>query len=76
MPIRPVLIVEDDTVLRATLAEHLIAEGSFLPEEAGSVADAEAKLSALIPTTMPSCSMLGCRMAMAATSAPSCGGTA
>ncbi len=42
---RPILIVEDDAELRATLAEQLAAEGSFLAEEAGSAAQAEAKLA-------------------------------
>jgi DNA-binding response OmpR family regulator len=42
---RPILIVEDDPALRATLAEQLAAEGSFLAEEAESAADAEAKLA-------------------------------
>jgi DNA-binding response OmpR family regulator len=42
---RPILIVEDDAVLRATLAEQLAAEGSFLAEEAESAAEAEAKLA-------------------------------
>jgi DNA-binding response OmpR family regulator len=46
MSIRPILIVEDDAALRATLAEQLLATGDFLPEEAASVADAAAKLSA------------------------------
>jgi DNA-binding response OmpR family regulator len=43
---RPVLIVEDDAALRATIAEQLASEGAFVAEEAGSAADAEAKLSA------------------------------
>jgi DNA-binding response OmpR family regulator len=41
---RPILIVEDDAALRATLAEQLAADGGFLAEEAGSAADAEAML--------------------------------
>ncbi|MBC4018713.1 response regulator transcription factor [Siccirubricoccus deserti] len=44
MAARPILIVEDDATLRATLAEQLIADGSFLPVEAASVAEAAAKL--------------------------------
>ena len=43
---RPILIVEDDAALRATIAEQLASEGAFAAEEAGNVADAEAKLSA------------------------------
>ncbi len=43
--IRPILIVEDDSALRATLAEQLAAEGGFLAEEAESAAAAEAKLA-------------------------------
>ncbi|WP_372618046.1 response regulator transcription factor [Falsiroseomonas sp.] len=42
---RPILIVEDDPALRATLAEQLMAEGGFLPHEAESAAEAEAKLA-------------------------------
>lgn len=41
---RPILIVEDDLALRATLAERLAAEGGFLAAEAGSAAEAHAKL--------------------------------
>jgi DNA-binding response OmpR family regulator len=43
---RPVLIVEDDAALRATMAEQLAFEGAFAAEEAANAADAEAKLSA------------------------------
>jgi DNA-binding response OmpR family regulator len=46
MSARPILIVEDDAPLRATLAEQLVSDGSFLPGEAASAADAEAKLAA------------------------------
>ena len=42
---RPILIVEDDAALRATLAEQFAAGGEFLPEEAESAATAEAKLA-------------------------------
>jgi DNA-binding response OmpR family regulator len=42
---RPILIVEDDAALRATLAERMAAEGGFLPEEAECSAEAEAKLA-------------------------------
>ena len=42
---RPILIVEDDAALRATLAEQLAAEGGFRAEEAGSAGEAEAKLA-------------------------------
>lgn len=45
MPARPILIIEDDAALRATLAEQLIADGSYQPEQAASVAEADAKLS-------------------------------
>jgi DNA-binding response OmpR family regulator len=41
---RPILIVEDDAALRASLAEQLSMDGAFLPAEAGSAADAEAQL--------------------------------
>jgi DNA-binding response OmpR family regulator len=44
--LRPILIVEDDAALRATLAEQLTSDGSFLAEEAESAAEAEAKLTA------------------------------
>jgi DNA-binding response OmpR family regulator len=45
MSARPILIVEDDAALRATLAEGIAAEGGFLLEEAESAAEAEAKLA-------------------------------
>ncbi|TDG04202.1 response regulator transcription factor [Paracraurococcus ruber] len=43
---RPLLIVEDDAALRATLAEQLAQDGEFEPAAAGSVAAAEAMLGA------------------------------
>lgn len=43
---RAILYVEDDTALRATLAEHLMQDGEFITQEAGTAADAEALLSA------------------------------
>jgi DNA-binding response OmpR family regulator len=46
MSARPILVVEDDAALRTTLTEQLVADGSFRPEEAASVAEADAKLSA------------------------------
>ena len=42
---RPILIVEDDAAFRATLAEQLFWEGSFVAEQAQSAAEAEAKLA-------------------------------
>jgi DNA-binding response OmpR family regulator len=42
---RPILIIEDDAALRATLAEQLALDGSFATNEAESAADAEAKLA-------------------------------
>jgi DNA-binding response OmpR family regulator len=45
MSVRPILIVEDDAALRATLAEHISAEGSYYAELAESAAEAEAKLA-------------------------------
>jgi DNA-binding response OmpR family regulator len=46
MPVsRPILVVEDDAALRATLVEQLALEGDFLADAAGSVAEAEAKLT-------------------------------
>src|SRR5689334_9302438 len=44
---RPILIVEDDAALRATLAEQFAAEGEFTAEEAGTAAEAEAKLGGI-----------------------------
>jgi DNA-binding response OmpR family regulator len=41
---RSILIVEDDAALRAMLAEQLTSDGSFVPVEAESAAEAEAKL--------------------------------
>ncbi|MBK1662543.1 response regulator transcription factor [Paracraurococcus ruber] len=43
---RPLLIVDDDAALRATLAEQLALDGEFAPDEAETAAEAEAKLAA------------------------------
>ncbi len=43
---RPVLIVDDDAGLSATLAEQLALEGEFAPVEAGSLGEAESRLTA------------------------------
>ena len=42
---RPILIVEDDADLRATLAEQIAMQGEFVAEEAASAAEAAAKLA-------------------------------
>ena len=42
---RPILIVEDDAALRATLAEQIAMEGDFTADEAESAAEAAAKLA-------------------------------
>ncbi|MFC7476213.1 response regulator transcription factor [Dankookia sp. GCM10030260] len=42
---RPVLIVDDDAALRATLCEQLSLEGEFAPEEAGTASEAEQVLT-------------------------------
>ncbi len=42
---RPILIVDDDRALRATLAEQLKGEGEFEPIEAETLAEAEAVLT-------------------------------
>jgi DNA-binding response OmpR family regulator len=42
---RPILIVEDDAALRATLAEQIMLAGEFHIVEAETAADADAKLS-------------------------------
>lgn len=42
---RPLLIVDDDAALRATLVEQLELDGEFIPAEAGSAAEAEAILT-------------------------------
>ena len=42
---RPILIVEDDAALRATLAEQIALDGDFTADEADSVQQAEAKLA-------------------------------
>jgi len=44
-PPRPILIVEDDTALRATLAEQIAQDGEFIADEAASAAEATAKLA-------------------------------
>jgi DNA-binding response OmpR family regulator len=41
---RPILVVDDDEALRQTLAEQLAHEGEFMPTEAGTAADAMARL--------------------------------
>jgi DNA-binding response OmpR family regulator len=43
---RPILIVEDDAALRATLLEQVALDGDFIVDEAASAQEAEAKLSA------------------------------
>lgn len=42
---RPILIVDDDPTLRAELAEQLRVDGEFIAEEAGTVSEADAKLT-------------------------------
>jgi DNA-binding response OmpR family regulator len=42
---RPILIVDDDSALRETLAEQLEVDGEFTATEAASIAEAESKLS-------------------------------
>src|SRR3712207_5237886 len=42
---RPILIVEDDAALRATLAEQISMEGDFKADEAESASEAAAKLA-------------------------------
>ena len=42
---RPVLIVDDDLALRATLVDQLAVDGEFSAHEAGSLAEAEAAVS-------------------------------
>ena len=42
---RPILIVEDDEALRASLAEQIAMEGEFIVHEAGSAAEAMTKLA-------------------------------
>jgi DNA-binding response OmpR family regulator len=43
---RPILIVDDDRALRSTLCEVFADDGEFVPHEAASAAEAEAKLAA------------------------------
>jgi DNA-binding response OmpR family regulator len=42
---RPILIIEDDAALRATLAEQLSSDGAFMADEAESATEAAAKLA-------------------------------
>jgi DNA-binding response OmpR family regulator len=42
---RPILIVDDDLSLRETLVEQLQVDGEFTAEEAGSIGEAEAKIT-------------------------------
>lgn len=39
-----ILLVDDDAMLRASLAEQFVAEGAYEPIEAGTVADAQARV--------------------------------
>ena len=43
---RPILIVDDDLSLRETLVEQLQFDGEFTAEEAGSINEAETKVTA------------------------------
>src|ERR1039458_1861379 len=43
---RPILIVDDDPALRATLAEQLMVDGEFTAAEAGCIAEADTLLGA------------------------------
>ncbi len=43
---RPILIVDDDATLREALVEQLQVDGEFLAAEAGTVSEAEAKVTA------------------------------
>lgn len=43
--LRHILIVEDDAVLRATMAEQILSTGEFAADEAESAAEAETKLA-------------------------------
>jgi DNA-binding response OmpR family regulator len=43
---RPILIVDDDQALRATLAEQLAVDGEFVASEAETAEEAEAKVTA------------------------------
>ncbi|MBY0331664.1 MAG: response regulator transcription factor [Acetobacteraceae bacterium] len=46
---RPILIVDDDPALRATLVEQLAMDGEFTPHEAATAGEAEAMLVAREP---------------------------
>lgn len=58
---RPILVVDDDETLRDTLAEQLQVDGEFRADEAGTLAEADAKLNAkdarydavILDVTMP-----------------------
>ena len=58
---RPILVVDDDETLRDTLAEQLQVDGEFRADEAGTLAEADAKLAAkdarydavILDVTMP-----------------------
>jgi DNA-binding response OmpR family regulator len=41
----PILVIDDDTALRTALVEQLLLGDEFVPQEAGSIAEAEAKLA-------------------------------
>jgi DNA-binding response OmpR family regulator len=46
---RPILVVDDDEALRETLCEQLSHDGEFAPAQAGSIAEAAARLA--VPET-------------------------
>ena len=66
---RRILIVEDDEVLRETLADHLVDQAAFTIVQAGSSPRRKPPSSSKMGGPMRSYSMLGYRMAMDATSA-------
>ncbi len=43
---RPILIIDDDLLLRETLVDQLSQDGEFAPSQAGSLAEADAALAA------------------------------
>jgi CheY-like chemotaxis protein len=69
---RPILIVDDDPTLRATLMEQLALEGEFAPVEAATAGEAERLLTA--PDSRCDAVLLdiGLPTATGASSAPGC----
>ncbi len=69
---RPILIVDDDAVLRETLADQLAVDGEFTAVAAASIGEAEERLAAKDARFDAVILDVGCPTAMGAISASGC----